>query len=39
MPKKPIRMIPQDGSNDLDTGAGSWWLANQTLARSLESAS
>jgi hypothetical protein len=29
-------VILQDGSNDLDTGAGSWWLANQTLARSLE---
>jgi enterochelin esterase family protein len=36
LPKKPIRVILQDGSNDLDTGAGSWWLANQTLARSLE---
>jgi enterochelin esterase family protein len=36
LPRKPIRVILQDGSNDLDTGAGSWWLANQTLARSLE---
>jgi enterochelin esterase family protein len=25
----------QDGANDLDNQHGSWWLANQTLARSL----
>jgi enterochelin esterase family protein len=36
LPKKPIRVFLQDGSNDLDVAAGSWWLANQTLARSLE---
>ena len=36
VPKKPIRVILQDGSNDLDGAVGSWWLANQTLARSLE---
>jgi len=36
VPKKPIRVILQDGSNDLDNQFGSWWLANQTLARSLE---
>lgn len=36
LPEKPIRVFLQDGSNDLDVGAGSWWLANQTLARSLE---
>jgi enterochelin esterase family protein len=36
VPKKPIRVILQDGSNDLDAAPGSWWLANQTLARSLE---
>jgi enterochelin esterase family protein len=36
VPKKPIRVILQDGSNDLDTVSGSWWLANQALARSLE---
>jgi len=36
VPKKPIRVILQDGSNDLDNTAGSWWLANQTLARSLD---
>jgi enterochelin esterase-like enzyme len=34
--RKPIRVILQDGSNDLDSIPGSWWLANQTLARSLE---
>jgi enterochelin esterase-like enzyme len=36
VPKKPIRVFLQDGSNDLDNINGSWWLANQTLARSLE---
>jgi enterochelin esterase family protein len=36
LPKKPIRVFLQDGSNDLDLPAGSWWLANQTLAKSLE---
>ncbi len=36
VPKKPIRVILQDGSNDLDLSFGNWWLANQTLARSLE---
>lgn len=36
VPKKPIRVFLQDGSNDLDLQPGSWWLANQTLARSLE---
>jgi enterochelin esterase family protein len=36
LPKKPIRVFLQDGSNDLELAAGSWWLANQTLARSLE---
>jgi enterochelin esterase-like enzyme len=35
-PKKPIRVFLQDGSNDLDNNNGSWWLANQTLARSLD---
>jgi len=34
-PKKPIRIFMQDGANDLDNQHGSWWLANQTLARSL----
>ena len=34
-PPKPIRIYLQDGENDLDNAAGSWWLANVTLARSL----
>ncbi len=34
-PRKPIRLFMQDGANDLDNQHGSWWLANQTLARSL----
>jgi enterochelin esterase family protein len=33
-PRKPIRVFMQDGANDLDNQHGSWWLANQTLARS-----
>ena len=35
MPKKPIRVFLQDGANDLDNAAGSWTLANQTMAKSL----
>jgi enterochelin esterase family protein len=35
-PTKAIRVFLQDGSNDLDNNNGSWWLANQTLARSLD---
>jgi enterochelin esterase-like enzyme len=35
MPKKPIRVFLQDGANDLDTAAGSWTLANLTMAKSL----
>jgi enterochelin esterase-like enzyme len=34
-PRRPIRVFMQDGANDLDNQHGSWWLANQTLARSL----
>jgi len=34
VPPKPIRVFMQDGANDLDNAFGSWWLANQTLARS-----
>ena len=34
-PRKSIRIFMQDGANDLDNQHGSWWLANQTLARSL----
>jgi enterochelin esterase family protein len=36
VPKKPIRVILQDGANDLDNVNGNWFLANQTLAKSLE---
>lgn len=35
VPHKPIRMFMQDGENDLDNQWGNWWLANQTMARSL----
>ena len=35
MPKKPIRVFLQDGANDLDNAAGSWTLANLTMAKSL----
>ena len=34
-PRKPIRVFLQDGARDLDNANGNWWLANQTLARSL----
>jgi enterochelin esterase family protein len=34
-PKKPIRVFLQDGANDLDNVAGSWPLANQSMAKSL----
>ena len=33
--KKPIRVFLQDGANDLDNANGNWYLANQTLAKSL----
>lgn len=33
---KPLRVFLQDGSGDLDIYSGSWWLANQTLAASLD---
>jgi enterochelin esterase family protein len=36
VPKKPIRIVLQDGSNDLDNVNGNWFLSNQTLAKSLE---
>jgi sugar lactone lactonase YvrE/enterochelin esterase-like enzyme len=32
---RPIRVFLQDGKNDLDTYAGSWWQANQDLAAAL----
>ncbi len=33
---KPLRVFLQDGSNDNNIYAGSWWIANQDLAASLE---
>jgi gluconolactonase len=32
---KPLRIFLQDGSNDLNSYAGDWWMANQTLNRAL----
>ncbi|MCA9024832.1 MAG: SMP-30/gluconolactonase/LRE family protein [Planctomycetaceae bacterium] len=32
---KPIRVFLQDGSNDLNLYAGSWWNANQTMLSAL----
>jgi enterochelin esterase family protein len=34
-PPKPIRVFLQDGANDLDNRAGSWPLANQSMAKAL----
>lgn len=39
LPPKPIRVFLQDGANDLDNIHGSWWLANQQMAKSLAYAS
>ena len=33
---KPIRIFMQDGSNDLDIYGGDWWMANQSMYRSLK---
>lgn len=33
---KPLRIFLQDGSNDLDIYAGSWWMANQSMLASLK---
>jgi enterochelin esterase-like enzyme len=33
---KPLRVYLQDGSADLNIYSGSWWMANQALAKSLE---
>jgi sugar lactone lactonase YvrE/enterochelin esterase-like enzyme len=33
---KPLRVFLQDGSNDLDIYAGSWWIANQSMLSSLK---
>jgi enterochelin esterase family protein len=35
-PRKPIRVLLQDGKNDLNVGMGDWWLANLTMASALE---
>ena len=36
MEPKPLRVFLQDGSNDLNHYAGSWWLANQGMAAALK---
>jgi sugar lactone lactonase YvrE/enterochelin esterase-like enzyme len=33
---KPLRVYLQDGENDLNIYAGSWWLGNQSMAAALE---
>ncbi|HXW04751.1 MAG TPA: SMP-30/gluconolactonase/LRE family protein [Vicinamibacterales bacterium] len=33
---KPIRVFLQDGRNDLNNYAGSWWIANQDMLSALE---
>ncbi len=33
---KPLRVLLQDGSNDLDNEHGNWFLGNQQMARALE---
>lgn len=33
---KPLRIFLQDGSNDLDIYAGSWWVANQDMLSALK---
>ncbi len=33
---KPLRIFLQDGSNDLDIYAGSWWNANQSMLSALQ---
>lgn len=35
MPPKPLRVALQDGENDLNHAAGSWWLANLQMADAL----
>jgi sugar lactone lactonase YvrE/enterochelin esterase-like enzyme len=32
---KPLRIFLQDGSNDLNIYGGDWWVANQSMERSL----
>ena len=33
---RPIRVVLQDGSGDLDNRFGNWWLANQQMAAALK---
>ncbi|NND05765.1 MAG: cupin domain-containing protein [Saprospiraceae bacterium] len=33
--KKPLKVLLQDGSKDLDNEFGNWWLANQQMAAAL----
>jgi gluconolactonase len=33
---KPIRVFLQDGSNDLNSFGGDWWMANQEMERALK---
>ena len=33
---KPIRVYLEDGSNDLNIYGGDWWMANQSMERSLK---
>ncbi len=35
-PNKPIRVLLQDGKNDLDNPFGNWWLANLQMESSLK---
>jgi sugar lactone lactonase YvrE/enterochelin esterase-like enzyme len=35
MEPKPIRVFLQDGANDLNIYGGDWWMANQSMERSL----
>ena len=36
MEPKPLRVFLQDGSNDQSIYSGSWYLANQSVAKSLD---
>ncbi len=33
---KPLRIFMEDGNNDLNIYGGDWWMANQSLERSLK---
>ena len=34
--RKPLRIFLQDGKNDLNLYAGSWYLANQSMSQALQ---